>query len=69
MSSSFEKDFKNSKHILFSDNDVSFTARLKEWESVMSDGPRSHRIPLNGGAIKMITLQTIKKGHESPGQL
>lgn len=35
----------------------------------MSDGPRSHRIPLNGGAIKVITLQTIKKGHESPGQL
>lgn len=43
--------------------------RMKEWESVMSDGPRSHRIPLNGGAIKVITLQTIKKGHESPGQL
>lgn len=62
MNLSFEKDFKNSKHILFPDNDVSFTARSKEWASAMSDGPRSHRIPLNGGgAIKVITLQTIKK--------
>lgn len=43
--------------------------RMKEWERVMSDGPRSHRIPLNGGAIKVITLQTIKKGHESRRQL
>lgn len=69
MSLSFEKGFKNSNHILSPDNDVSFTARLKEWESVMTDGPRSHHIPLNGGAIKVITLQTIKKGHESPRQL
>lgn len=61
MNLGFEKDFKNSKHILFPDNDVSFTARSKEWASTMSDGPRSHRIPLNGGAIKVITLQTIKK--------
>lgn len=30
---------------------------------------RAQKSPLNGGAIKVITLQTIKKGHESPGQL
>lgn len=69
MSPGFEKDLKNSNHILSPHNDISFTACLKEWESVMSDGPRSHRIPLNGVAIKVITLQTIKKGHESRGQL
>lgn len=62
MSPSFEKDFsKSPKHILSADSDVSFTARSKEWERVTSDGPRSHRSILNGGAIKAITLQTIKK--------
>lgn len=65
MSPSFEKGFK------FFLLTMMFLLRhgLKEWESVMSDGPRSHHILLNGGAIKVITLQTIKKGHESPGQL
>lgn len=34
----------------------------------MSDGYRSHHIPLNGGAIKMITILTIKKYiMKSPG--
>lgn len=33
----------------------------------MSDGHRSHHIPLNGVAIKMITILTIKKYMKSPG--
>lgn len=33
----------------------------------MSDGYRSHHIPLNGVAIKMITILTIKKYMKSPG--
>lgn len=32
----------------------------------MSDGYRSHHIPLNGVAIKMITVLTIKKYMKSP---
>lgn len=33
----------------------------------MSDGYRSHHIPLNGLAIKMITILTIKKYMKSSG--
>lgn len=68
----FQRHFRSSlccnwtKYILSFGNNVSFAAHCSERGSIMtmSDGYRSHQISLNGIAIKMITMLTIKNIYE-----